>query len=156
VVALLVTYFSYQWWFNPSRAIKRQLGELAATLSVPAEGSDVDRLARLARLARFFAPDVSVRLGRSGPVVSGREALVGAVAAWKPPAGGWHVEFVDVQVTLESETTARSVFTVQVTTRDAQTGQLAIDAREAAVEMAREDGVWVITAAEPVETLQRP
>ena len=59
VVALLVAYFSYQWWFNPRRAIKRQLGELAATLSVPADSrGDMDRLARVARLRNYFAPDV--------------------------------------------------------------------------------------------------
>jgi hypothetical protein len=30
VLAVLAGYFTYQWWFNPRRTIKRQLGELAA------------------------------------------------------------------------------------------------------------------------------
>ena len=34
VVAGLVAYGTYQWWFNPHRAIKGQLGALAATLSI--------------------------------------------------------------------------------------------------------------------------
>ena len=40
---LLFSYFAYQWWFNPSRAVKRRLGEVAATLSMPAnETADGD------------------------------------------------------------------------------------------------------------------
>ena len=35
VVDIALGYFGYQWWFNPSRAVKRQLGEVAAALSVP-------------------------------------------------------------------------------------------------------------------------
>ena len=50
VFAALVGYFSYQWWFNQNRVVKRRLGELAATLSVPATEGDLERVARLARL----------------------------------------------------------------------------------------------------------
>jgi SAM-dependent methyltransferase len=32
VFAALIGYFSYQWWFNPSRMVKHPLGELAAAL----------------------------------------------------------------------------------------------------------------------------
>ena len=157
VVAVLVGYFSYQWWYNPRRAIKRQLGELAATLSVPADsGGNMERLARVARLRNYFAPDVRVSLGASRPQLSSRDALVGAVAAWKPPAGGWNVSFVDVQISLDSDTTARAHMTVEITSPDPRTGQPAYDAREVRVEMAEQEDVWVITAAEPVETLQRP
>ena len=157
VVAVLVGYFSYQWWYNPRRAIKRQLGELAATLSVPADsGGNMERLARVARLRSYFAPDVRVSLGASRPQLSSRDALVGAVAAWNPPAGGWNVSFVDVQISLDSDTTARAHMTVEITSPDPRTGQPAYDAREVRVEMAEQEDVWVITAAEPVETLQRP
>ena len=46
--------------------------------------------------------------------------------------------------------------TVEVRTTDPRTGQPAFDAREAMVKLAEQEGVWVITAAEPVATLQRP
>ena len=157
VVALLVAYFSYQWWYNPRRAIKRQLGELAATLSVPADSrGDLDRLARLARLRHYFAPDVHISLGPSRPELTSRDVLVGAVAAWKPPAGGWNVSFVDVQISLDSDATARAYMTVEINSFDPRTGQPAYDAREVTVGMAEQEGEWVITTAEPVETLQRP
>jgi SnoaL-like domain len=157
VVALLVAYFSYQWWYNPRRAIKRQLGELAATLSVPADSSgNMDRLARVARLRNYFAPDVHISAGGGRIELTSRDALVGAVAAWNPPSGGWNVSFVDVQISLDSDTTARAYMTVEITTPDPATGQPAYDAREVRVEMAEQEDAWVITTAEAVETLQRP
>ena len=156
VLILLVGYFSYQWWFNPRRAIKRQLGELAATLSVPTSGTEIDRIARIARLRNYFAPDVTISLGPSGPTLTSRDALVGAVASWNPPAGEWTVSFVDVQITMDSGTTARAYMTVEVRTTDPRTSQPVFDAREAMVKLADQEGVWVITAAEAVATLQRP
>jgi hypothetical protein len=162
VVAVLAGYFTYQWWFNPYRAIKRQLGELAATLSAPADSrGDVDRLARVASLRHYFAPDVHVKMaptsstGSTGPELTSRDALVGAVAAWNPSAGGWTVDFVDIQITLDSDSTARTYLTAVVTTSDPATGQPVVDARDAMAGMAKREGVWVITTAEPVETLRQ-
>ena len=157
VLAVLAGYFTYQWWFNPSRAIKRQLGELAAILSVPPDSrSDMDRLARLARLRGYFAPDVQVTMGPRLPQLTSRDALLGAIAAWNPPAGGWDISFGDVQITLDSDSTARAYLTVAITSTDPATGQPAVDTHEAKVGMAKQDDIWVITTAEPVAAPQRP
>lgn len=163
VLAVLAGYFTYQWWFNPSRAIKRQLGELAATLSVPGDSrSDMDRLARLARLRGYFAPDVHVTMGPGGPggpglpQLTSRDALVGAIAAWNPPAGGSDISFGDVQITLDSESTARAYLTVAITSKDPATSQPVVDTHEAKVSMAKQDDIWVITTAEPVAAPPRP
>ena len=155
VLAVLVGYFTYQWWFNPSRAIKWQLGELAAALSAPADGtSDMDRVTRAARLRNYFAEDVRIHMGPSDPDITSRDALVGAMSVWTQP-GGWRVEFVDVQITIDSDSTARAYMTVEMTSRDPATGQSTFDAREANVGLAERDGAWVITTAEPAETLQK-
>ena len=157
VLAALAGYFTYQWWFNPSRAIKRQLGELAATLSVPAATpGDMDRLARLARLRNYFAPDVHVTMGPGMPQLTSRDALIGAIAAWNPPAGGWDISFGDVQITLDSDSNARAYLTVAITAPDPGTGQPTVDNHEARVEMAKRDDLWVITTAEPVAAPPRP
>jgi hypothetical protein len=164
VAAVLAGYFTYQWWFNPYRAIKRQLGELAATLSAPADSrGEVDRLARLASLRQYFAPDVRVTVGRTtstssatssrGPELTSRDALIGAVAAWSPSANGWEVDFADVQITLDSDSTARAYLTVVLTTSE-PAGQPTVDSRDALVGLAQREGVWVITTAEPAETPQ--
>ena len=159
VLAVLAGYFTYQWWFNPQRAIKRQLSNLAAALSAPPAGrGDIDRIARVAGLRHYFAPDVHVKMGpgSTGPELTSRDALVGAVAAWNPSASGWNVDFIDVQITLDSSSTARAYLTVEVTTSDPRTGQPVVDAREAMVGLAEREGIWGITTAEPAETLQRP
>ena len=157
VEALLVGYFSYQWWFNPRRAIKRQLGELAATLSVPPGGAgEMDRLARVARLRNYFAPDVQISTGR-GQSITSRDTLIAMVGAWKPPDPGWNVTFVDVQIALDpGGTTAGAYMTVEITGEDPGSGQPSLDAREVMVRLAEQSDAWVITTAEPLETLQRP
>jgi hypothetical protein len=81
---------------------------------------------------------------------------VGALAAWTPSAAGWIVDFVDVQITLDSDRTARAFMRVEVTTPDTATGQPVVDAREAVVGMAEQDGAWLITTAESIEPAQRP
>ena len=94
VFGLLIAYFSYQWWFNPNRAVKRRLGELAATLSVPANETDLRRVTRLAQLRGYLADNIHVRAGRSQPEPSSRDAVMVAVGGLPPPAG-WTVDFVE-------------------------------------------------------------
>jgi len=145
VFALLVAYFSYQWWFNQNRVVKRRLGEIAATLSAPPHEADLERVARLARLRQYLADDIKVRGGRSGPELSSREAVMAAAAGWRPEGGG-DVAFVDVDVKIEGET-ARAYATAELTTRNARTDEPVLDSREAMLSLVRRD-VWVVSAVE--------
>src|SRR5712664_3238265 len=95
VFAVLVGYFSYQWWFNPSRAVKRRLGEVAAALSVPEAESEIAHVARLAQLRRYLADDLHIRAG--GEEIRSRDVAVAAAGAWKPQPGSGDVHFADVQ-----------------------------------------------------------
>jgi hypothetical protein len=147
VFAALIAYFSYQWWFNPTRAVKRRLGEVAAALSFPAEETDVGRVTRLAELRRYLADNIHVRAGRSAPEVTSRDVALGIVGGFVPPPGGWDVGFADVQITLESESTARADLSLEITTRTPQ-GQPSMDSQDAAVVLTKRDGEWVITSAE--------
>ena len=144
--ALLAAYFSYQWWFNPSRALKRQMGEVAAALSVPAGESEVARIARLAQLRRHLAEDIRIRAGDAE--ISSRDAILGAVNAWKPPATGIDVRFVDTQVFIDSETAGRAYMSVEVATPDPRGGQPTIDRQDTSVRLEKRDGQWLITNAE--------
>ena len=144
--ALLAAYFTYQWWFNPSRALKRQLGDVAAALSVPAGESDVARIARLAQLGRHLADNVRVRAGDAE--ISSRDAILGALNAWKPPAAGIDVWFVDTQVFIDSVTDARAYMSVEVATPDPRGGQPAVDRREASIRLEKRDRQWQITNVE--------
>jgi hypothetical protein len=146
VFGLLLFYLGYQWWFNPSRALKRQMGEVAAALSVPAGESEGARIARLAQLRRHLAEDIRVLAGDAE--ISSRDAILGAVNAWKPPAAGIDVRFVDTQVFIDSQTAARAYMSVEVATPDPRGGQPTIDRQDTSVRLEKRDGQWMITNVE--------
>jgi len=146
VFAALFGYFGYQWWYNPSRAVKQRLGQVAGALSVPEAESDVARIARLARLRGYLADDLHLRVGAQE--IGSRDAALAVAAAWKPEPGSGDVHFADVQVFIESETAAHAYLAVELTSLDKATGQPTVDARDASVSLGRQNGEWVVTTAE--------
>ena len=154
VFAAFIGYFSYQWWFNPTRVVKKRLGEVAEALSVPADDKDLGRVTRIAQLRHYLADDIHVHVG-AAPELTSRDTVLGAVGAFTAPSGGWDVAFADVQIVMESPATAHAFVSVEITTRDPQ-GQPAMDSRDASINLARRDGEWVITKAESKELPGRP
>jgi hypothetical protein len=155
VFAVLIGYFGYQAWLNPARAVKRRLGEVAATLSTPAGESQMSRVVRLAQLRRYLAENIHVRAGTSGRELTSRDQVLAIAAVWKPSEGGWDVHFADLHITVESDAAARAYLTVEVTTPDPQ-GRPTVDARDATVALARQNGEWVITEAEAKDLPPHP
>src|SRR5262249_26082265 len=155
VIAALAGYFAYQWWFNPSRAIKQRLGEVAAALSIPAPDSDIARLERLAQLRRYLASDVRGELG-GAETIPPRDAGLAVGGNHRPEAGAVDVVFVDAQVRMDSADLGQAYLTVEVTTPDRQTGSRTLDSRDALVTLARQNGEWVITSAESKRPPTRP
>ena len=155
VLAVLFGYFGYQWWFNPARAIKGRLGGLAAALSVAPNEADAARLVRLARVRRYLAAEAQIRVGTPPVEFGPRESLMGGLSSWAPP-GGADVQFVDLQVSIDSNTDARVQTSVELTTRDPQTGQRTVDARDVNISVVLRDGVWVVTTVDTKDPLQRP
>jgi hypothetical protein len=155
VFAVLAAYAVYEWWFNPVRRIQQRLGEIAATLSAPEQETDVARLARIARLRPYLADDIRVLVGPEAPEITPRDAVLAALGTLRPDSGGWNVQFVDLKVTLEADDAARAHMSVEVTGRDARTGELTLDARTADVTVAKRRGDWVVTTAESREIPRR-
>ena len=155
VFAILFGYFAYQWWFNPSRAVKRRLGEVAATLSMPAGENPVATAGRLGKLRGFLAPDVRLRADSVARELTSRDEALTAAFAWRPSQNGWDVHFADLRITLESSIAARVYMTVELTTPDPQ-GHPAVDARDALVGLALREGEWVVTDAELKEPPRQP
>jgi hypothetical protein len=149
VFAALIGYFGYQWWFNPARAVKQRLGQVAGALSVPEGEADVARLARIGRLRGYLADDLRVRVGALE--ISPRDTALAIAAAWKPEPGSGDVHFADVQIFIESETAAHAYLAVELTSLDKESGHATIDSRDASVSLAKRDGEWVVTAAEAKE-----
>ena len=148
VFALLAFYFAYQWWFNPSRAVKRQMGEIAAALSVPPAESDVARLSRLAQLRRYLADDLRVRAGTAE--LASRDKVFAVLNALKPPAG-IDVRFVDTQVFIDSDVAARSYMSVEIATPTQGVRQPTIDRLDTSVRLEKRNGQWLVTNAEAKE-----
>ena len=144
--AILVGYFTYQWWFNQSRAVKRLLGEVAATLSVPAGEQDIARLARFARLRQYLASDIRIRVGDHE--LSSRDVILSAVGTFAAPAGGIDVQFTDTKVSVDSDTTAHASARVDLTTFDQRNGQPTVDSEEATMTLEKREDRWVVTGAE--------
>jgi hypothetical protein len=154
VFAALIGYFGYQWWFNPARAAKQRLGQVAFTLSVPEHETDIARIGRLAQLRKYL--DEDLRLKIAAEEIRSRDAAIGIVAGWKPAAGSGDVHFADVQLFIESDTAAHAYLAVELTSLDRESGHSTVDSRDASVSMAKKDGEWVITAAESKEMPGRP
>jgi hypothetical protein len=155
VFAVLAGYFTYQWWFNPSRAVKRRLGEVAAALSVPPQEVEVGRIARVAQLRKYLAPDIRVRVGDPPHEITPRDTVLALVASFRPAADDFYVRFTDTQVFVDAEA-AHAYMTIDVITPDRQSGQPTIDSRNASVDLAKVDREWVITIAELKPIPMRP
>jgi hypothetical protein len=155
VLGMLSMGLLYRYWPSDERVIRRHLVHLAEVLSATPGENEVVHLTRAAALREYFAPDVRITLG--GQEITSRDALLGFLSRWKPPRGGFSVEFVDETVTLaEDHSTAQVALTAKLVSKNVQTGQSAVDAREVALRMAKVDRDWVITNAELRETLERP
>jgi hypothetical protein len=153
VATALGGLFAFRWWGSDERIIETRLHELAAALP-PVSGGELTTVSRLAQLRTHFAPDVQVRFGEQQ--ISSRETLLALLARWEVPAD-ISVEFVDVGVSVGAErSTAQVNLTAKISSRDARTGALAVDAREAVLAMSRVDNVWVIEAVDGTATLRRP
>ena len=146
VFAALIGYFGYQWWFNPARAAKQRLGQVAFALSVPEHETDIARIGRLAQLRNYLDEDLRLKIGAEE--IRSRDAAIGIAAGWKPAAGSGDVHFADVQLFIESDTAAHAYLAVELTSLDRESGHSTVDSRDASVSMAKKNGEWVITAAE--------
>jgi len=146
IFAILAAYFVYQWWFNDNRIIKRQLGELAAALSARENETQVERLARLAKVRRFVDDGARVSLGTTQ---YSRDEAIGVAAAWQLPPGGWNLDFADVDVRVSADNSARAFATAEMTTRDVQTSQpQSLGSAEVTFSLAKKGGEWLITQAD--------
>ena len=156
VFAALAGYFVYQWWFNPNRMVKARLGEIAAAVSIPPNEAELARVARIAQLRKLVTADVHVTVGSHGADLQSRDAVVGAAAVFTAPPSGWNVDFVNADVNVRGDDTARAFVTADVTTRDPQTGSERLDSREVLFSFVKQDGAWLVREAEVKDLPKTP
>ncbi|HMD33710.1 MAG TPA: hypothetical protein VKH42_02025 [Vicinamibacterales bacterium] len=146
VFVALAGYFVYQTWFNPSRAVKQRLGQIAGALSVPASESEFDRTVRLSTLRGYLAENVRVRAGQTE--FNARDTVVGALSNIRAVAGALDLQCVDVQVSMESESSAHTGMMLEVSTHDPPSGELRSNRYETITDLEKRAGEWVVVRAE--------
>ncbi len=134
------------------REIRRSFNEFTDDFNASANG--LGAVARAARLATYFTPDVVVELGDGSPPIHGRETLIGMAARLQPRTAAFVLELDDVNVELVDEAHANVVLTAVIRQNRPDSRDGSIDAREFAADVRKSDGQWRISRVVAVDTLR--
>jgi ketosteroid isomerase-like protein len=146
LVAVVLGWLAYIQFFNEERAIRRRMNAVAAALSTAHEGSDVARLSHVMQLRQYLAPDVHA-VDEGSLELTSRDELLEVAARWATIDGGLTADFVDLTVTIgPGGATAESHFTARITAGDPDSPRSRLEVRDTIVELARNDGEWVMTS----------
>jgi hypothetical protein len=161
LLAVIVGGGAFFLWPNEaSRVRARVLAAADAVSAHPGEG-DVDRLARLAGLAKTLSPDVVVEAGPGGPAIQGREAVAALATQLSTAGGPQRIELSYLDVALDDDAAHAVVTAVaHVTSTVAGGGSgggaaAGFDGDVIRIELARTDDGWLITRASPAPALAR-
>lgn len=149
LLALLALGLSFVGWALFARetdeeAIRRRLDALAAAVAIEPEEGVVARALRVKEgVEESVAPEARVSIPEIGERLD-REQLVGAAVQAGQRWRAGHVVLDGVQIAMRGDGAAR----VEATARLEGTsgGEPRSDAREVAIELARRDGAWIVTA----------
>jgi hypothetical protein len=151
IALAIVAMAARSLWPSDARDIRRRLEALAEIASVPESETDLERLARLARLGRFFSEDVILRKDVSS-FVGGRQAVVGLALQGAAAYGRMTVAFDDVQVAVTDATTATAYMTLKVSGGSPQAS--ALEPRQVSVTLSKIKGEWLVSRGEVLRTLE--
>src|SRR5204862_7484180 len=130
-------------------------GEIASALSIPADEGELGRVTRLAQLRKFITGDVHIRIGREGADITSRDGAMAAAASFRP-AGGWNLDFLDVNIRVDEDDTARAFVTADATTKDPRTGAQTLDSRDVSFLFVKQEGEWLVKDAEVKDLPKTP
>jgi hypothetical protein len=155
LVLLLVGAAAYLFWPSEARRVRaRVLATAAALSSRPGEG-DIDRLARLAGLAKGLAPDVVIEAEPGGPSVRGREAVATVASQFAGAAGSQQITLEDIAVAVD-DTRSRATVTAIAHVTSATPGPAsARDGELVRIELVKSGDQWLIARAAPEAALTR-
>jgi hypothetical protein len=154
VILAAVAFATWQLWPSESRRVRRKIDTLAAVINEqPADA--LGQVTRTAQLARLFSEDVVVEPGGGAGAIQGRERLL-ALASRAPNEGHpFSIEFVDVSVAMEGDQSATAHLTATLSSRDMDTAEPEVDAREVELRFRRTDD-WRIFRITLIDTLEKP
>jgi hypothetical protein len=141
---------------SPEAEIRRQLDALAEAASVAPGQTNLERMARAARLGRFVTEDVVIDLGGRLRAARGREAVVGVAARAPVGADGVAFQFLDERIVLAGDAVSATVaVTVRGTGVSLATGDEWVDAIELDMRWREVADEWLIASVTAVEAIRR-
>jgi hypothetical protein len=137
---------------SPEKVIRRRLMELARTVSSSPNESDLTRLAAARSVAGFFASTVelNVDLPELGQRTLDREELTQLALLARSRAGGVHVKFPDITITVAPD---KQSAVADLTVEANVSGERDSIVREMKFTLRKTDGQWLITRIETIRTL---
>lgn len=154
-VVCLAVWLTWRYVFPSDEAqIRRVLESITdAVGSGDAGEGQVAHIARAASMRNELDPQIVVDAGPPFSQISGRDAVVAAVARLNSMVRDLDIGLNDVQTTVAPDrTAARSSLTVEASFRD-ERGERVVDARELDVAFRRLDGEWVVSQVALVRAL---
>jgi hypothetical protein len=140
---------------DESRRVRARVEAAAEALSPPPGEPDIQRLTRLAGLAKLLARDVVVEADAGGVAVRGREAVAGVAAQVSAAAGPQRIALTDFDVTLDDTKTRATVTVVAHVTSTSPAAASRYDGQAIHLELLKDGGEWLISLARPQPALDR-
>jgi len=134
------------YYLGDRRQIRHQLDALAATATVDGAESDVDRLARAARIGGFFTDDVVIRRSEDNSAfVGGRRGVAEMATAAAAAHRTMKVSIDNVDITIADGSTATANMTVVVATNNPDAES--VNVRQVTATLRKVNGTWLIAQA---------
>ena len=155
VCIALVAFGVYTRWRDEARAVRRCVQEAAEAMSSRPGEAEIERMARLAGLAKRLARDVVVEAEAGGPAVRGREAVAGLASRLSAVAGVQAVTLSDIEVSFNDVRTLATVTAVAHVTSSSPGTPQTYDGQVIHLELTTQDGPWLISRVRPEPALDR-
>ena len=146
VVALVAVVAGYRWWSSPERQIKALLSDVATALSHESAETDLRALTAMASLQTHLTPDVSIDMAGGSTPIRGRQEVIATATRVRVSSSMMRVQFFDPEIVITGDTSSTTRVTVQVTTRDSSSQDVAA-AYAVAMDLVVADGRWQIASA---------
>ena len=156
LLAALAALGIWLWTFlfpSPEKVIRKRLMQFARTVSTSPNESDLARLAAARSVAGFFAATVELNvdlpeLGQRNSL--DREEITQAALMARSRAGGLHVKFPDINITVAPD---KQSAVADLTVEANISGERDSIVREMKFTLRKTDGQWLITRVETIRTL---
>ncbi len=153
-LVVTVCFMAYRHFFpSETQRIRRVLAEVAQAASVPDNPTVLGNLVAAQELAGHFCADAEVivnapEVGRRSLV--GRDEIQQAVLAVRSNVKALKIEFLDVNIELDSQ---KQSATAELTAKATAKAERDFGIQELKVQFKKTEGNWCITRIETVKTL---